>query len=170
MNKNKQLGASMVATTSIIVVIVLVVAGIVIFSANRESPTEDTGANQVDSPVNITDFEATPTEEGGGEPGTEGEGKIAISQIFTVTYTDEGYSPRTITIKLGDTVEFLNESSGKFWPASAVHPTHEIYPEFDPKRELGAGETYSPTFSRAGTWNYHDHLKPSQKGTIIVQE
>ena len=43
----------------------------------------------------------------------------------------DSFDPETLTIKVGDTVEFKNESGEDKWPASNVHPTHELYPGFD---------------------------------------
>lgn len=50
-----------------------------------------------------------------------------------VTYTDSGFSPNNLTIKNGQTVTFKNEGPGDMWVASAPHPTHTDYPEFDAK-------------------------------------
>ena len=86
-----------------------------------------------------------------------------------ITYTNEGYTPKTLAIKQGETVIFRNESSGDMWPASAPHPAHTIYPEFDAKRAIPAGETYEFTFTRTGSWNFHNHLNPTKFGTITVE-
>jgi len=94
---------------------------------------------------------------------------IGESQSFTVTYTDSGFSPVPLTIKLGDNVNFKNESSAPMWVASAPHPAHTDYPEFDAKKGAGEGETYSFTFTKVGTWKYHDHLNPTRYGSIIVE-
>ena len=59
-----------------------------------------------------------------------------------------------------------NES---FWPASNIHPTHMIYPEFDAKRPVASGKDWSFTFTKKGTWRYHDHLNPEATGTVVVE-
>jgi plastocyanin len=100
-----------------------------------------------------------------------------------VTYTDSGYSPSTITIKKGETVNFKNQSSLSMWPASAMHPTHRVYsgtsldehcPDttgtaFDACKGFLPGQSWSFTFNKTGTWKYHDHLNPSSTGTIVVE-
>jgi plastocyanin len=91
-----------------------------------------------------------------------------IEEVF-VTYTNSGFSPRTITINRGQTVRFVNNSSRNMWVASDPHPTHTIYPEFDSKRGVVSGSHYEFTFNRVGTWNYHDHLNASMTGTVIVR-
>lgn len=87
----------------------------------------------------------------------------------TVTYSASGFSPQSVTIKAGDTVVFKNTSGRDFWPASGPHPTHTNYPEFDAKKNVASGSSYSFTFTKTGSWKYHDHLNPALTGTIIVQ-
>ena len=86
-----------------------------------------------------------------------------------VSYTDGGYSPGTVTIKVGGTVTFKNNSSKNMWPASDSHPTHTDYPGFDSLQGIAAGGQWSFTFTKTGTWGYHDHLTPGKTGTIVVQ-
>jgi len=82
----------------------------------------------------------------------------------------EGFEPQEITVSKGDTVLWKNESNEYRWPASNLHPSHRIYSEFDPKEPLGPGESWAFTFERAGAWQYHDHLRPSKRGTVEVQD
>ena len=95
-----------------------------------------------------------------------------------VKVTDDGFSPASVQIKKGEAVTFINESSRDVWPASAVHPTHGVYPEaggcinskFDACRGLKTGESWSFSFVVSGIWKYHNHLNPSDKGEINVIE
>lgn len=87
----------------------------------------------------------------------------------TVTYTDSGFSPSTLTVKKGDTVTFKNNASDDMWVASNPHPTHTDYPGFDVKRKMAPGEIYQFTFTKTGSWGYHNHTNPSERGTIVVQ-
>lgn len=102
----------------------------------------------------------TPT--GGGVTG----GTFAPDAV--IRRTTEGYVPEETTIKQGDTVSFVNESGTFHWPASDVHPTHEIYADFDPRTPIGPDEVWSFTFTEAGTWDLHDHLRANMRGKIIV--
>ncbi|MBM3257264.1 MAG: hypothetical protein FJY98_02960 [Candidatus Liptonbacteria bacterium] len=94
-----------------------------------------------------------------------------------ITYTDQGFSPVSLTISKGEKVIFENQSSRAFWPASAPHPAHTTYPErqgcvastFDACGPQASGDPWEFQFNRVGTWRYHDHLNPSKMGTIIVQ-
>ena len=87
----------------------------------------------------------------------------------TVTYTDSGFSPSTLTIKKGETATFKNMTSGSMWVASSPHPAHTDYPEFDAKRGIAPGETYEFTFTKTGSWKYHNHVNLGKYGTIVVQ-
>ena len=93
----------------------------------------------------------------------------ATGQENVVTYSDSGFSPATITIKVGDTVVFKNESSRGMRVASNPHPVHTDYPGFDSKNSVGNGESYSFAFDKAGSWGYHNHLNPGDGGTVVVQ-
>ncbi|MBI2640594.1 MAG: hypothetical protein HYW91_01750 [Candidatus Sungbacteria bacterium] len=96
--------------------------------------------------------------------------KTSAAADTTVTVTSDDFTPQMVKIKKGDTVTWVNNSGNPVRPASAVHPTHELYPEFDSKRAIGAGGSYSFTFDRGGVWKYHNHLKPSMTGTVEVEE
>jgi len=86
-----------------------------------------------------------------------------------ITRTNEGYEPDSITISVGDTVMFKNESGEFHWPASNVHPTHTIYSDFDPREPIAPSDTWSFTFTRVGTWGLHDHIRADLIGKIIVE-
>lgn len=88
--------------------------------------------------------------------------------VVTVTLTDNGFTPETLTIHQGQTVKFTSTQGSFFWPASNPHPTHTIYPEFDPQQPIAGTDSWSFTFERVGTWRYHDHLAPYFTGTITV--
>lgn len=96
---------------------------------------------------------------------------------IVIEYTNSGYSPNSLAVKKGDTIMWVNKSSRDMWPASAKHPTHEIYPQkggcigsaFDACGAIKPGSSWKFTFDIAGTWKYHDHLAPSYFGTIIVE-
>ncbi|OGD87908.1 hypothetical protein A2870_03950 [Candidatus Curtissbacteria bacterium RIFCSPHIGHO2_01_FULL_41_11] len=85
-----------------------------------------------------------------------------------ITFENGTYTPKNTSIKLGQTVTFVNKSNTDMWPASNIHPTHGIYPEFDPKKAVGPGKSWSFTFTKAGIWKFHDHLNPEITGTITV--
>ena len=106
---------------------------------------------------------------------------IAKNTGGVVEITSSGFSPKTLEINQGDKVNFVNKDSQVHWPATAVHPSHTVYPGsdikkcnsaeqsniFDACKGLGQGESFSFTFNEKGSWSYHDHLT-GFKGTIVV--
>lgn len=104
----------------------------------------------------------------------------------TITYTDDGFSPGTLTVAAGDTVTFVNNSSGRMWVGADEHPTHTEYDGsstrehcsngnatspavFDQCEGTSAGTSWSFTFTKAGSFNYHNHARAADGGTIIVR-
>lgn len=104
---------------------------------------------------------------------------LVISAVFVlyrkapentnVQYNKEGFSPKIVTINKGDVVTFINSSGLSFWPASDLHPSHLVYPEFDSKSALPSGQSWSFEFNKIGKWAFHDHLDPTKIGTVVVK-
>ena len=92
-----------------------------------------------------------------------------LSSEAVVTYQNGSFSPSSITVASGTTVQFMNQSSTPVWVASNPHPSHTDYPGFDALKEVAPGENYSFTFVKTGTWGYHNHLNPSEGGAVVVK-
>ena len=93
--------------------------------------------------------------------------ELVSSEGNRVVYTDSGFSPQTLTVKVGTTVTFRNESESQMWVGSDPHPLHTHHPDFD---QLGDERTYSFTFTKTGNYHYHNHLDPSHVGTVMVAQ
>lgn len=105
------------------------------------------------------------------------------SASHKVIYTDSGYSPKEITIKIGDTVKWENQSSHGMWTSSAMHPTHIIYggtsleehcpdvnnTSFDQCASGQPGQSWFFKFDKQGVWRYHNHVQASDFGSVIVE-
>jgi len=113
-----------------------------------------------DAPVVSTSASVSPSPTGADKTADE---------AVVISITDTGFVPDQVTVDAGTTVTFVNNGQALHWPASDLHPTHQILPDFDAKRGLSTGETYSYTFTQSGTWSMHDHLNPSSAGTITVK-
>jgi plastocyanin len=164
----------------IVILIIILVGGIYYFSQKSkistipQTPTSSTfeitttQPTQVEtSTLNITTTSATAT------PTTE----------VIIKITANGFEPKEVEITKGTKVTWINEQPNPSWPASDVHPTHEVYPGssikkcgtpeqdkiFDTCRGLKQGESWSFVFNEVGEWYYHDHLNPSWKGEIVVK-
>lgn len=157
---NKTLLWSIVAV-AVIVAVVLFINNDATAPTNNTQEVDNTGANGTSE---LTENE-NQTPPPGPAPATD-----IDPQTYTITMTDSGYAPASLEIKKGDTVTFVNNGTKANWPASAPHPTHTDYPEFDPKKGIAVGESWSFTFDRAGTWRFHDHLNPTRFGSITVAE
>lgn len=96
------------------------------------------------------------------QPTLEGEVSIIL--------TNRGFVPSEVTVRRGTMVTFSTDAGRPFWPASNLHPSHEIYPAFDPKRPLAPDESWSFTFDEVGEWGMHDHLRSYMTGDIKVIE
>ncbi len=135
-------------------------------------------------PTPLVSPESTPTFQ--SEPRPSGVGALSPSPVVSkniITYTDSGYTPQTITIKKGEVVVWKNKSSISMWTASAVHPLHRGYPGtdimacgtltllpmFDACQGIGLGQSWAFKFDNVGTWGYHNHLKASDWGKVIVE-
>ncbi|OGD95101.1 hypothetical protein A3F02_03385 [Candidatus Curtissbacteria bacterium RIFCSPHIGHO2_12_FULL_38_9b] len=108
----------------------------------------------------------------GGETGSTGtateQTETAPVSANEITYTDSGFSPAQVTVKVGDTLTFTNNSSSAIQVNSAPHPAHTQFPELN-IGTIAAGESKSVTFTTVGTKKYHNHLNPSQNGQIVVE-
>ena len=103
-----------------------------------------------------------------GLPTPTPESHVPDGNDVAVVYTNDGFTPSSVTVSPGGTVVFFNASDWEFWPASNIHPTHEIMPEFDSLQPVAAGEAWQHTFDEVGIWYYHDHLSPDMGGVVKV--
>ncbi len=143
-------------TATILVILIIVVIGIGLFmsqnTATAPAPNDTTAPNIAEDDISG----------------------------MVVRYTDAGFAPAEVNIGAGTAVTFLNESSGDMWVAVDLHPTHTQYDSTSLREhcngatsetfdQCAVGSTYTFTFDKPGTWNYHNHLRPSATGTVIVQ-
>lgn len=119
-----------------------------------------------------------------GQQTSVGTEKTTAPAKAEVLFTNGGYTPQEVTIPVGGTVTFTNDSTREVWTASNVHPTHTVYPGsdinkcgtpeaaliFDSCGVVALGQSWSFTFSSPGSWTYHNHLRASETGRVIVQE
>lgn len=141
------------------VVAIVVVAAIYFFMqgyskpSSSETPTTNTTVVEVSPTQSI--IQAT----------TSG----VVAAKSAVDYTDNGFTPKSITVKVGTTVTWTNKASDKMWVASAPHPTHTALPGFDELSGADKGGSYSYTFTKVGNWKYHNHLDPKDFGAVVVE-
>lgn len=168
------------------------IAALLLFGCQASSDTPQTQVSQQTSqtqPTQTTTQTQQSQQQGGGlhiytvnEDGTSQEitGQVGagtqqskpsvLEGVKGIAISDEGFKPNTLTIKVGTKVIFQNIGEKQHWPASDPHPSHTVCPGFDAKKGLAKGETYEFTFTKAQTCGFHDHLNPSLKGKIVVEE
>ncbi|OGJ55870.1 hypothetical protein A3D88_01965 [Candidatus Peribacteria bacterium RIFCSPHIGHO2_02_FULL_52_16] len=92
-----------------------------------------------------------------------------IQVTETITMAADAFEPKEISVFKNTNVCFKNEDDEERWPASNIHPTHGIFPEFDPKEPVAPGDMWCFQFKRTGIWRFHDHLFPELTGVITVR-
>jgi len=88
-----------------------------------------------------------------------------MTNMPTITYTNDGFDPATLEVTRGAMVHFVNESDTQMWVASDSHPAHDVLPTFD---QFKPGDLYMYIFEETGEWEYHDHLNAAFTGIITV--
>jgi plastocyanin len=138
---------------SIVLVALVIIAGVGYVGAKaiRKTMRATTTPNQTETITTPTDTASTATQ-----------------SANLVTINTSGFSPNTITIKVGETVRWVNSNSVTENVSSDPHPTHTLYTPLN-LGNIEAGSQISLTFDKAGTYTYHNHLRPSLKGTVVVE-
>lgn len=88
-------------------------------------------------------------------------------QSATIVFTDKGFEPSKLSVKVGATVTVKNNSSEDVQFSSDDHPTHKLNQGMN-LRVLAPGESAMFITNQAGNWGFHDHINDSFTGTITV--
>jgi plastocyanin len=86
----------------------------------------------------------------------------------TITYGNDSFGPTTLTVKSGTTITIKNNSSRILQFDSNPHPEHTDNPELN-VGTISPGQSKTLTVTKTGTFGYHNHLNPSDTGTLEVQ-
>ena len=128
----------------------------------------------------------TDTQQGAVPTGTPSDTPAAAgSATIIVSYSDAGFYPKEVSVRVGDTVRFANQSTHGMWVGVDEHPTHTEYDgtstrehcaggvatngAFDQCSQAQNGGSFEYTFTKAGTFGYHNHARAANTGTIVVQ-
>ncbi len=144
---------------TIVIIVLLAAVGILYFRRQiqqRVSPTVTTQTEERNTVLISPTPMVTPSIS--GQP-------VAPRKANEVDFDGLHFNPSTLTIRAGTTVNFVNMSNTPMWVASNPHPSHTDLPGFD---EKGNGDSYRFTFTKVGTWGYHNHPNPTIGGTIVV--
>jgi len=85
-----------------------------------------------------------------------------------VTFSADGFSPKTILVPINTKVTFTNLDKGPHTIASDPHPTHDQLQNLY-STPIFKDQTYSYVFSKAGKFGFHLEDNPSISGEIVVE-
>ncbi len=142
------------------VVAVFAALGIILFLANQNMNNNDTSMDQTQT----TD---TARNDANDQPADNDTNQDIAAT--TITFTDDGFSPNSYTVKKGTVVTVKNNSSESMQFSSDDHPQHQENSELNLSViQAGQSGTFTPT--TVGTWGFHDHLNERRTGTLVVTE
>jgi plastocyanin len=87
----------------------------------------------------------------------------AVVDVLPDPATIGAFTPATVTISVGQTVEWV------FKDANPHTATADDMSFSSVASGLANGQTYSHTFTKAGTYPYHCAIHPQMHGTVIVK-
>ncbi len=96
-----------------------------------------------------------------------------VAQGISIEYTNNGFSPETVTIKSGSQITWINKSSKTVEIGADPHPAHTGNREVSGGKfvlTLLPGQQETVIVSKIGTFGYHNHIMPVERGTIVVTE
>lgn len=96
---------------------------------------------------------------GGGTTSTSG--RTAPSGAAQITMKNIAFTPADVTVKVGQTVTWTNEDSAQ----------HDVVANDGTFKSdlLSKGQSFSFTFTKAGSFAFYCSIHPQMKGTITVQ-
>lgn len=149
-----------------ITVIILAVVGAGVYVAmsgkddsSSKSNSSQTSSNSTDTSANSSDSSSSSSSDSASD---------ASEVAATITYSDSGFSGGTVTVKAGDTVAVKNTSSSELSFNSDPHPAHTDDPDLN-VGVVASGETKTFTVTQTGTYGFHNHFNPSDKGKITIE-
>jgi plastocyanin len=152
----KQRSFLMKVVIIIIAVIAVLGGGAVILSKNGDNKNGTQAATSSAS----TNIDTANTQQS-----TASTGQTAAN---TITYTGNGFTPSSLTLKAGSQLTVKNNSSSALQFDSDPHPEHTDDPEIN-IGDISPGASKTITVTKTGTHGYHNHLNAGDTGTLIVQ-
>jgi plastocyanin len=143
---------------AIVIAVIVVIAGAL--ALNKKNPT----ASPTPSPSNQAAASPTPT----ASPGTSPTPSPAAAEGTTTDVSASGFTTSPIKVTSGQTLTFVNKSDSTIQVDSSPHPQHTDNPELN-VGQIAPGASKSVTPVRKGTFGIHNHLNPSQQGSVIVE-
>jgi plastocyanin len=136
---------------AIIILIILVAAAAVAIGHKSNTNTNNSQAS-----TNNTQPKA--------KTSSTGQNSNTQSTANTVNIANMAFTPSQITVNKGDTVTWTNNDS----------TTHTVIDDLSnvggpSSGDIQPGSSYSFTFTKTGSFQYHCQIHPSMRGTIVVK-
>lgn len=93
---------------------------------------------------------------------------VHADESIDIVYIGGRFLPPRIELEIGAEIYFSNSADVPVWPASNIHPTHQIYPAFDPQQPIPPGGQWRFSPDQVGAWRFHNHLASDEGGMIVV--
>jgi len=146
-----------VGRIAIIVVGVIVLAGLAVYAAMYPKADPQNEATTTDFTNAANEAVATDTE------------ATDQADVVTITFTDNGFTQGTYTVKKGQAVMVKNDSAMDLQFSSDDHPAHRDNAELN-MSTLSAGQSGVFTPTKIGIWGFHDHINSQYVGELVVVE
>jgi len=131
--------------------------------SGTQGSSSSNGSNGSNS-EDMNNMDSSNTASGSSSSSSAGTGSTASpAATDKVSIADFAYTPASITVKKGTSVTWTNEDTSQH----TVTIDDGTGPHSQP---LNKGDTYTYTFSDAGTYKYHCTFHSNMTGTVIVTE
>jgi amicyanin len=135
----------------VIVIAVIILGGFAVFALTGSKDKNETGSM---SGMNMNSKSDTSD--------TQSSQPVATDKVEIKNFA---FSPADITVKVGTKVTWTNSDST---PHTVTADTSSA--DAPSSEQLGSGQSYSFTFTKAGTYTYHCELHPNMTGKVVVTE
>lgn len=96
------------------------------------------------------------------------ESVVLKSEKYSISYNADGsFSPESLTVKVGDSITFKNNSKESAQIALGEHELHLSLKGFEEK-VIESGQSYVFSPREKGNFVFHNHLRPQKFGTLVI--
>lgn len=90
-------------------------------------------------------------------------------QVAEVRITKSGFKPSTLVVQEGTKIIWTNSDNARHQVVANPYPSGDDLPGLR-SEILNNTQTYTYLTDKAGSFGYHDQLKPTVNGTIVIQK
>lgn len=158
-----------------IILVILIGAGVYAITSNNtatSTPSDTlTATDTTQMPMGSSTNSNNNSGNTGGAAGTAGSTSGTVGAGATVTNSNNvavaiknfAFTPPSLQVKAGTKVTWTNNDTAPHTVTSVTGGTLN-------SPQLATGESYSFTFTKAGTYSYYCSVHPNMKGTVVVTQ